>query len=277
MAESMVAPWEFVDELRHPGLDTIAGKVALNQYLSGNPRNGGNDNAHSLFKNLRWYKDGATGQTLNTMVGGSRMDLALKGQGDPGTFVGIWNFMCRNRDKMKKLEIDFHERRARGNSDTKVKKYSGTVYDLYFAGRTDRDAIQKMVQDRFFGIDCIGFVANFLIRSGEWSKYHGMKISQYPQISCKIEVDRAADVKVLDFLIWDGHIALVDYIRSRPGTREVEVDICQSSGGGPQCNERVILRETDAYAPGHRRLFRISGAIPVDGHVYIQRRKDWWY
>jgi hypothetical protein len=280
MAESMVRPRDFVNLMINPGLDTIAGKVQLNQYMSGNKYNGGNDSTRSLFKNLRWYHDGPGkgGPRLNDLLGTTAIDLALKGQGTPASFVGIWNFMIRNRDKMKYLDMKVYHRRQRHDPDTKLEKQAGNVYDLYFKGRSDRDAIQKMVADRIFGIDCIGFVGNFLIWSGEWSKYHSVGIDQYASKSCKIEVSETAEIKVLDFLIWNGHIALIDYVRYLESNKVMYVDICQSSSGGPQRNEWVRLERLSSKGPGGRRQFKIGGGgIPVDGIVYIQRREGWFY
>lgn len=280
MAESMVAPWEFVNLLCKPGLETIAGRVELRQYLSGNKYNGGNDSAVSLYKNLRWYRDGEGGAKLNDLLGTSAIDLALKGQGAPSTFVGIWNFMIRNREKMKKLHIDVFARRSRSDVNAKIKTGSGTVYDLFFKGRSDREAIQKMVDERFFGIDCIGFVGNFLIWSREWSKYHNVGIDQYAKKSCKIPVKSAEDVRVLDFLIWDGHIALVDFVRFQESDKVVIIDVCQSTAGGPQCNEFVRLQQLGSSGPGGHRQFKVGGGsprMPVDGTVYLQRRDGWFY
>ena len=97
MAEATYLPYHYVDYLRHPGIPFSGGVVALNQYMCKTMSNGGNDSATSLYTNLRWLKDGGKGPTLNSLVGGGPIDIALKGQGTPSTFAAIWNFMCRNK------------------------------------------------------------------------------------------------------------------------------------------------------------------------------------
>ena len=145
-----------------------------------------------------------------------------------------------------------------------------------------------MIEDRFFGIDCIGFVANYMIYSGLWTKYQGHDIPQWADRVFKVNVKKAADVKRLNILIWNGHIAIVDWVWNMLSDKQVQVDICQSSGGaeskgfvtGPQCNTFVTLTETSVSGPQNRKMFKISGGdppLPVDGHVYIMEMKDLFY
>jgi hypothetical protein len=281
MAEARYLPHHFVDYLTSPGLHATAGPVALDQYMCKTNTNGGNDSATSLFQKLRWMKDGGHGSTMNSLVGGRLVDQALKGQGQGTTFVEIWNFMCRNKEQLKTLSVEVCGRRERKASDKKVVLKTGNVFDLYFKGRSEKAALQAMVADRFFGIDCIGFAAGFLLYNHEWNEYKGATPSQWPMWHCRQKVGRAADVKPLDFLLWDGHIALVDWVWGTIGGSTVEIDVCQSSAGGPQCNEHVRLQETNAFAPGSRRLFRISHlgspAMPVTGNVFIMRRAGFFW
>lgn len=282
MAEAQYLPYHYVDYLTAPGLPATAGEVSLRQYMCKTISNGGNDSATSLFGKLRWMKDGGTGPTLNTLAGSGPMDLALKGQGNDETFVTIWNFMCRNKEQLKTLAVEVCSRRDHG---TKVVVRKGNVYDLYFKGHTEKWALQQMVDDRFFGIDCIGFVANFLIFTGEWDKYHGAPTYRWPDWYCTKPVNKATDVKALDFLVWTdkGHIALVDWVWDMVDAQTVRVDVCQSSTGeivGPQCNERVFLQETKVFTAG-RREYKIahvgSPRMPVTGTVYIMRRNGFFW
>lgn len=280
MAEAMNLPYEYVNLLRKPGLGCNAGTVALDAYLCGTHSNGGNDSAHSLLKNLRWLKDGGTGPTLNTLAGGTEIDLALKGQGTHATFVTIWNFICRNKEQMKKLTVEACSRRTKQNPDKNVVR-SGTVFDLYFKGRSDQQALEAMIDDRFFGMDCIGFTANYLRWLGEWDKYKGATPQQWAQWHCTKKVSSAADVKPLDFLIWDGHIAIIDWVWGRVDDDVVKVDICQSSAGGPQCNELALIRCTKTTNGEGRRLFKVehpgAPAMPVKDHFVLMRRKDFFW
>ena len=281
MPEARYLPYHYVDLLRNPGLTFSGGTVALNAYLCQTTTNGGNDSAVSLIGPLRWMKDGGVGPSLNTQLGGSLIDQALKGQGQPKTFVGIWDFMCRNKEQLKKLKVEVCARRTKAEGYDKKVLRTGNVHDLYFAGRSDQEAIQKMVADRFFGIDCIGFTAGVLLYNGEWDEYKGAEPLQWAQWHCTQPVGKAKDVLPLDFLIWDGHIAMVDWVWKQLDDRSCEVDICQSSAGGPQCNERVILQETTQFAATNRRKFKLmhlgTPAMPVTGDVFIMRRKGFFW
>ena len=283
MAEATYLPYHYVDYLRHPGIPFSGGVVALNQYMCKTMSNGGNDSATSLYTNLRWLKDGGKGPTLNTLVGGGPIDIALKGQGTPSTFAAIWNFMCRNKEQLKKLKVEVCGRRQRNGDGDWEKNVlrTGNVYDLYFDGRSDQQAIQLMVGDRFFGIDCIGFTSGVLIFNNEWTKYHGGEPLQWAKWFCTVEVDHAKDIQPLDFMIWDGHIAMIDWVWNVIDEKTVEVDICQSSAGGPQYNERAILQQTSEKAWGGRRKFKFmhtgTPAAPVSGHFFVQRRKGFFW
>jgi hypothetical protein len=277
MAEAMHLPYEYVDLLRHPGLGCSAGNVALDAYMCQTASNGGNDSAKSLLGSLRWKKDGGTGPSLNSLVGSTEMDLALKGQGTHGTFATIWNFMCRNKEMLKTVKVQARGRR-KSNGELGTLLREGPVWDLYFKGRSDKAALEAMIDDRFFGIDCIGFTANYLRWVGEWDKYKGATPTQWAQWHCTQPVTKAADVKPLDFLIWDGHIAIVDWVWSLHGTDMVQVDVCQSSAGGPQCNEYVYLRELKV---GGKPMFKVehvgTPSMPVNGLCRIYRRKGFFW
>lgn len=277
MAESFHLPYEFVNHLTHPGLLTTAGHVKLNQYLCSTRSNGGNDGATSFYKNFRWIKS-PTGETLQQHVGGSAIDLALKGQGSDKAFVKIWNFMLKNKDLLDKYTVDVCGR-ANKDGSTNVSQ-SGKIKRMYFDKMSDAQALQRMVEDRFFGIDCIGFVSNFLIWVGEWDKYHPVGAGSYPDKVCKINIDDITEVKPLDFMCWPGHVALIDWVWEQLPNKRARIDMCQSSSGGPQCNEFVILRQTNQKGVGGKRLFAIDAGTPtppVRGYFTVWRREGFWY
>ncbi|WP_299809456.1 hypothetical protein [uncultured Roseibium sp.] len=277
MAESFFLPYEYVDRLINPGLQTSAGPVKLNQYLCKTRSNGGNDSATSFFKQFRWIKD-ADGMNLQQLVGGNAIDLALKGQGNDKTFVKIWDFMLKNKDLLDKYKVEVCDRAKKDGS--KDVKETGKIKRIYFDKMSDRAALQAMVQDRFFGMDCIGFVANFLIHTGEWDKYHGVVPKNYPKNVAKINIDDIKEVKPLDFMVWNGHVALVDWVWKLIDNKSAQIDMCQSSSGGPQCNEYVTLKETGGKGLHGGREFTILGgtpAPPVRGHFTIWRREGFWY
>ena len=100
-----------------------------------------------------------TASRLNQHVGGRAIDLALKGQGNDKTFVKIWNFMLKNKDLLDKYKVEVCGRAKKdGSKDVEEK---GKIKKLYFDKMSERAALQEMVQDRFFGMDCIGFPRQF--------------------------------------------------------------------------------------------------------------------
>jgi hypothetical protein len=282
MAEAFKLPYEFVDYLIKPGLSCGTGTVPLNAYLSGSNSNGGADSALSLIGNIRSkVRDGGSGPTLQTLYG-SGLDRMWRGCGSPGVISDVWKFLCRNKEQLKSVSVNVYARRAKPATDEKVKRFGGKLYDLYFDGRSDAAAIEMMVGDRFFGMDCIGFLGNYLVWVGEWSDYHSNEPARWPTKVCKQNVDRAADIKPLDFLCWGGHVAIVDWVWKKLDDKTVEVDICQSSAGGPQCNERVQLRETSLKTDGGRRQFKIQHRgtkppMPVYSNCVIQRREGFFW
>jgi hypothetical protein len=285
MAKASYLPYHFVDHLRKPGLKFSGGVVALNQYMCKTKSNGGNDSASSLLGKLRKMKDGEDGSTLETLVGQNEFEVALKGQGRPETFVAIWDFMCRNKEKLKKTKVEVCGRRVKkdGVYEKNVLR-TGNVHDLYFDGRSDQEAIQAMVLDRFFGLDCIGFTAGVLIYNGEWSEYKGGVPLQWAKWFCTEKVNSAKDVKPLDFMIWSGHIAMVDWVwKVSEHGKSVDVDVAQCSSGeetGPQYNTHALLTETGKVEDGHRK-FKFSDRgrpeAPVSGEFFIMRRKDFYW
>jgi hypothetical protein len=281
VAEANYLPYQYVNYLRNPGLSFSGGTVALDAYMCKTISNGGNDSADSLLGQLRWMRDGGTGPTLNALVGGNLIDEAWKGQGQPSTFVAIWDFMCRNKERLKKLKVEACGRRMASNGYAKNVLKTGNVYDLYFKDHTDQQAIERMIDDRFFGIDCVGFAAGVLLYNGEWTKYQGGEPLQWAKWFCAEKVQHATDILPLDFLIWDGHIAMIDWVWRMVDDKTVEVDICQSSAGGPQCNERVILQETGQLATGDHRKFKFyaagTPAAPVQGFPFVMRRKGFFW
>jgi hypothetical protein len=246
-------PYHFTDYLTKTGLGTMAGPVKLNQYLSQNPINHGNENSKKLMGQLRYMKD-AHGKTLNELVGETAIDVLLKGQGQPEHFIQVWDFMCEYQEKL-----------------TGVKLQTGNVYDRYFRENKDANALKLMIKDRFFGLDCIGFVANYLIHVGLWDKYRGYEVDQWVRVFQQ-KVNKADDVESLNLLIWPGiHIALIDWVQDWVSDTEVKVDICQSSSGGPQANVGVYLTQTESWQSGHR-MFKLSGGtppLPVKSNAYI--------
>lgn len=286
MGAARYSPWEFVQYLH--SLQTSAGLIPLKQYLSKTASNGGNDSATHLYTNMRWFREGGvkTAPRLNDLVGSTNMELAIKGQGSGETFIKIWEFMFRNKEQLKSYPVEVCARRKKGDSGSKVPIKTVKIYNEYFRDHSDQGAIELMIADRFFGIDCIGFTGQFLVYTGEWAEYLGRKPDLWPRDICKEPINSAKDIRALDFLVWvnSGHIAIVDEVFDMVDERTVRLDICQCSSGevvGPQLNQWVQLRETNVPENNQRRQFKIqhkgSPAMPVDGPVYVMRKSDFFW
>jgi hypothetical protein len=247
-------PFHFVDYLKQPGLDTMAGRVPLAQYVCLNKDNGGNARIDALVSALRGknIKDGDSGKNIDAYVGAEALTLVWKGQGHANAFIKTMNFLCDNQDQFKGMKGEL-----------------GRVYDNYFRENRDVNALNKMVADAYFGIDCIGFIANFLIYAGLWDKYYGYEKDQWDRVFTK-NVRKVDDVRALNVMVWPGkHIAIIDWVHQFSDGR-VMIDMCQSSTGGPQCNENVYLTAANTPSAKGYQMFQISGPpIPVPGHVYV--------
>jgi hypothetical protein len=265
------SPSDFVTFLTAPGLTNDYCTVPIKSYMCLSAGNGGNDTASSLLGQLRWMKDGGT--TLNQNVDPTQYDIALKGQGHPNSIIKIMSFIIKNKAAVAKLRIEVAHREKGPNWPAvkewvKVVDWTGTVDERYFRGRTDRDALVKMVEDKVFGFDCIGFVSNYLINAGVWDTYHGYEIDQWPNLFSN-RILKAEDIDPLCILIWPGsHIAIVDKFVELIDENTCVVNVCQSSTGGPQLNELVRLKGSGGrFAIDDRG----SPAMPVVGTVTVHK------
>ncbi len=269
-------PSDLVIAMTEPGLDTTAGPVPLDQYMCKNIDNGGNDNTSALIGNLRWMKDNnGKGAMLDNLVGGERIDILGKGQGEPKDFVQVWEFMLRNKEQLRKINVNtsHYEKRER-IMDGK----NGNIYDLYFKDNTDANALHAMVRDRFFGIDCVGFVANYMIYIGLWTKYEGVPISDWP-IRFNKPVNGIDDIRMLNIVIWPSyHIAIIDRFVRKVDDKTVRVELCQSNGGGPKTN--VFVHLTQSGVIDGRMRFNITDGVPKmnpAGSVFVCGMPDLSY
>jgi hypothetical protein len=168
----------------------------------------------------------------------------------------MMDFLCENQPQLKNAPGEL-----------------GHVYATYFRDYADANALKKMVADKYFGIDCIGFVANFLRDVGLWDKYHGYEIDQWDRVFTR-NVRRLTDLGPIQLLVWPGkHVALIDWVWDA-NERQADIDVCQSSSGGPQCNAHVTLKPAGGQTVKGYTLFTISGGtprVPVHGTCYVMR------
>lgn len=257
MPTAHARPSDFVSFLTNPGLNCSAGRIPLTQYVCLNKKNGGNAEIDALLSALRskGIRDRWTNEGIDDYVGRTALNLLWKGQGHWRAFIDVMDFLVDNQDKLK------------GVSGT-----LGRVYEKYFRDTEDATALTKMVADHYFGIDCIGFVANYLRFIGLWNEYKPYEIDMYDRVFSH-RCETIDDIVHLCLLVWpSSHVALVDIAWADDlGPHKCKVDICQSSSGGPQRNRGVYLTATSARSSKGYRMFQIEGDVPVKGSCYVMQ------
>jgi hypothetical protein len=255
--------------------------VKLN-YMCGNWGNGGNANAIGVLSALRGKKP-PMDVSLSDLLKPD-FDLMMKGQGYYDDFVAMMSWMDRNKEYLKTIKINYSAESIKkyyadnlGYSEEKidglkiaasstVKKNGQSIYDAYFEpyGGNSAKALQAMAIDKVFGIDCIGFVGQYL--------NHAYVIDSYPSITAEFyhnyfpKVKSIAEVAPMCILTWgNAHIAIIENVRADGDSRNSRiVDICQSSSSGPQFNRGATLKQAN-FGLGDRSpaIFIISGSAEV--------------
>jgi hypothetical protein len=181
------------------------------------------------------------------------------GQGYPDDFVLLMEHMVDHMDEM------------RVSQELKNKDY--------FRDRNlDIEAtLNKMIEKKVFGLDCIGFVSQYLVYAGVWQEYKTFYPADYRREFKPVK--SLKEVTRLCLVIWENyHIGIIDYVGDYDEEKgELMVDICQSSSSkeatGPQTNIDVTLRVSpnDNYQGAQKfKIWRKGSPImPVQYPVYI--------
>jgi hypothetical protein len=254
-------PWHYVAFLTDPGLSTNAGRVPLKRYMSFSK---GNAEIAALFAALNesGIRDTDSGQTAMPVKDKDEWNIMWKGQGYHPYFITLWNWLWDNQEQL------------RDSKNVTLNR----IYAKYFAPNAPRgkpNPIAAMVEDHYFGIECIGFVSNYLRYTGVWNSYRGVANHSW-SIHFKQKIYDLKDVQPLDLLEWTdvGHIALVDDVYDITSGK-LKLDVSQCSGfpggeNGPMTNEGV-------YLSGGGGEFSLSGKVPVTGSVEVRRMENLTY
>jgi hypothetical protein len=227
----------------------------------------GSSQINALINAMTKIVDTDSLKNVHGTVGDTQIALIRKGQANPEAYVTFMNFLWDNQEALEG-----------------VKGTLSKVYEKYFSTSTSTNALARMALDNYLGYCCIGFVGQYLRYAGVWKNYKGVDIDQwkgsYGGFTDKI--DNVGAVQPLQLMIWPrstkGHVAIIDSAK-KLDSRQVLIDMCQSSAGGPQCNRGVMLIDNGGTLEG-RRAFSLQGGSPeppVAADCYIVGYPDLRY
>jgi hypothetical protein len=259
------------------------GTVKLS-YMSGSWSNGGNANSQAFFGNHRWMK--AKDGTSLPSITSPDLDLMIKGQGYLDDFVKVFSWINVHLDeiKAKNYPYAFTEAHVLQNvkpttstadaAKLREAKFNDkpTVYKHFFGGgQTVAVGLQKMADEKIFGVDCVGFVSQYLISAGLIGEYPAIEINKYADVFRPIQ--SARDVTPLSIIMWGNyHIAIIHKVSSfDEDGNGFTAEVCQSSSGGPRHDTGIQFRKFGTV--NGAASFMISGSIPVVGLVTIGSAK----
>lgn len=146
-------PSDFVDFLTDPGLPVYDVNIPLKQYVCSAPQFGGNAEAAQVIghANQKIFID----DTLKTKVSSltRNMGRLTTGQGYPDDFILMMEHMFGNMDKLREAR------------ELRSKPY------LQDPNLDEEAILNRMVAAKVFGLDCIGFVSQYLVYAGVWQEY----------------------------------------------------------------------------------------------------------
>jgi hypothetical protein len=211
-----ISPAEYVDKLhnlRVPGYTgEPSGRVSISTYLSANSAFGGAANANVLAINLKKIAAAHNENAINQ----PGFWLIFSGQGSRDNFVAAMGIINQYQDEFKKVK--------------ELAKYFKT-----------NNFLQAMIDDKCFGLDCIGFVGGWVVEACLEGSYVGRRPLDYAGLFKPVKsLDEVGDNAVV--MLTNGmHIQLIDEVKSRDGKKSIVVDLCQSTSGGPQRNVSLTI------------------------------------
>lgn len=253
-------PRDYVDYLTKTGISTRGGTVYLNRYMGAHKNGGNSAKFFAALDRAKLHDLDDTSWTPHTGISSLDWAVMIKGQGFHVAYKKLWDFLWENQEQM----------------DTDKEPFLKQVYNKYFVRKEGGPSpLQGMMNDAFFGNECIGFVSNYLRWVNAWQGYHGAD-NHHWKINHPHAINSLKDVRPLDLLEWEppkGHVALIDDCIG-PSDGNLKTPISQSSGfedgrNGPMSNYEVYL--TPAGAVGGEAVYNITGTIPVDGLVKVRR------
>jgi hypothetical protein len=280
-------PSDFVRYLTSPGLPIPgAGSIPLSQYVCAVEDYGGNHNAEEVIGTVNRripldphrpaLPDGQLAPDNRISLRTRSIGRMSTGQGYPDDFILVMGHIARNVDAVKRLVVQPWRSERRGRHLVSVRDGAPRPIGQLFGGPDASAAVllEAMVRQKVFGMDCIGFVSQYLVYAGVWRGYKRYYPSQYTQEFRPIA--SLGEIQPLAVLMWaNDHVAIIDAVKERRGDPAapsmVVVDICQSSSGGPQLNRdvEIVLAQGQSYQSHQLFRFRNRDRLPVSSPAYI--------
>jgi hypothetical protein len=220
--------------------------VMVNSYKCSTPAYGGTVNEEKI-------KDAFIGVSKKKIIdeaGGANAYVeAFVGKASPETFETVLALVYQYRDAFVS---------AYGKSP--IEPYKTCAKILSEDTRAER--ILQTFCDKYMGLDCNGFVGNFVAKADHSLKLKGNSSIQYEFFPKKTVLRASADeVQPKDLIIWYNfqHIASVD-----EGLYDNFI-VCQSTAGGPQASRGNSF----VYHPGEKMFSIEPSPVMFVGKVHI--------
>ena len=218
---AQISPAEYVDLLHSlpvPGYTGYEGGiVSITSYMSANPQFGGGTGGNAKAGKLNALLQTLTkGRPENALMRLPDVQRVFTGQGLPMYIATVMALVNGLRDAVAK----------------------DAAFKPCFK---EQDFLQAMADDGVFGVDCIGFVGNYLVQAGLEPKYVGRRPLDFAGLFKPVKsLDQVRPNSVV--MLTNGlHIQMIDAVR--PANGGLVVDLCQSTKGGPQMNVGVSLTQ----------------------------------
>lgn len=244
----MYFPTDLLSEYRSIQVTTDQGPatISVNKYRCRNPAYGGTVDAEEV-------KDGFLNVSNRKIIGeaGGAVPLVsvFVGKGSPEEFATVLGLVYKYKDDFIKTFKRYQDTR-------------GQCARMMEGFRDDRWGMLQAFADKYLGLDCNGFVGNFVKRTKKSTLGPDNYPSEYFQRRKGLR--KTVDgVYSFDLLVWANfqHIAIIEGFQG--GDLET-VKVCQSTAGGPQEGWYKLVANK-----AENGLFTLSPAGKVGGQFYV--------
>jgi hypothetical protein len=254
------SPGDMLDAYKNVQVDLGATQVSIsvNQYRNNDARahpsaaGGGTQDALAVKDALLSL---ATGEILGRAGGAQAYVDVFTGKGSPSAIAQVM-----------RLFVDYSDRFISkfGRSSGAPRKCADW---LARRNQTTWQDILQTISNAFIGLDCNGFVGNWLNLADYSLKLGPQNGPRTVYNQRKVKRTTIDEIEAWDIVVWAdfGHIAAIN--GAAPGGVP-KFNLCQSAGGGPRMNEYSIL----VPPPGTTGTFKLSGGLAagdVPGSVFV--------